>query len=143
MSAEPKPDQEELDVFKTKLVTTDKGETIKFSMDNLPSVDDLPSLPPLRGSMDVDLAVNAEGRVYLFYDGQIAEDTEYALYSIDDSSLTLVSKSGRVQDIGMTVHKPMRKYMRNGDSIYVIEMIDGKTPGKIINIPMIIHDIGL
>jgi hypothetical protein len=115
----------------------------KFSLDNLPSVDELPVLQGLRKSMDVDLAVNAEGHVYLFYDGKIAEDTEYALYSIDDSSLTLVSYAGRVQDIGMTVHKPMRKYMRGGDHIYVIEMIGGKTPGKIIKIPMIIHEIGL
>lgn len=130
------PDKE-IDVFAVK------DEPKKLSMDHLPSVDELPVIPPLRKSMDVDLAVNAEGRVYIFYDGKIAEDTEYAVYSIDDSSLTLVSKTGRVQDIGMTVHKPMRKYMRKGESIYVIEMIDGKTPGKIINIPMIIHDIGL
>lgn len=137
------PDRErdvELDVFKPK---ENKDEPQNFSLDHLPSVEDLPVLPHLRKSMDVDLAVNAEGRVYLFYDGKIAEDTEYALYSIDDSSLTLISKTGRVQDIGMTVHKPMRKYMRSGDSIYVIEMIGGKTPGKIINIPMIIHDIGI
>jgi hypothetical protein len=128
---------QEIDVFKPK------DEPQKLSLDHLPSVDELPVLPHLKKSMDVDLAVNANGRVSLFYDGKIAEDTEYALYSIDDSSLTLVSKNGRIQEIGMTVHKPMRKYMRSGDSIYVIEMIGGKTPGKIINIPMIIHEIGL
>ena len=128
--------EKEIDVFVTK------DEPVKPSLDHLPSVDDLPVLPALRKSMDVDLAVNANGRVYLFYDGKIAEDTEYALYSMDDSSLTLVSKGGRLQDIGMTVHKPMRKYMRGGDSIYVVEMIGGTTPGKIINIPMIVHDIG-
>lgn len=115
----------------------------KLSMNHLPPVDELPVLPQLGKSMNVDLAVNADGRVYLFYDGKIAEDTEYALYSIDDSSLTLISNTGRVQDIGMIVHKPMRKYMRGGDNIYVIEMIDGTTPGKIVNIPMIIHEIGL
>jgi len=110
--------------------------------DHLPSVDELPVLPAMRKSMDVDLAVNANGRVYIFYDGKIAEDTEYALYSIDDASLQLVSIAGRIQDIGMTVQKPMRKYMRKGDMIYIIEMKDGK-PGHIIHIPMIIHDIGL
>lgn len=110
--------------------------------DHLPSVDELPVLSPMRKSMDVDLAVNADGRVYIFYDGKIAEDTEYALYSIDDSSLTLVAHNGRIQDIGMTVQKPMRKYMRKGDMIYIIEMKD-RNPGKIIHIPMIIHDIGL
>ncbi|HAJ90514.1 MAG TPA: hypothetical protein DCM27_05825 [Rhodospirillaceae bacterium] len=127
------PDQE-IDVLKAT-------NEAKLLMDHLPSVDELPVLPHLRQSMDVDLAVNADGRVYLFYDGQIAEDTDYALYSIDDSSLTLVSSTGRIQDIGMTVHKPMRKYMRTGESIFVIEMNNG-TPGKIVNIPMIIHEIG-
>lgn len=130
------PDKEiEIDVFKAK------DEPKKISLDDLPSVDELPMLPGLRTSMDVDLAVNAEGRVYLFYDGKIAEDTEYALYSIDDSSLTLVSMNGRIQDIGMTVHKPMRKYMRNGEHIYIIEMQDGN-PGQIIKVPMLIHEIG-
>ncbi len=113
-----------------------------LSMDNLPSVDDLPILPEMRKLMDVDLAVNAEGRVYIFHDGKIAEDTEYVLYSIDDASLHLVSHCGRQQNIGMVVHKPMRKYMRGADNIYIIEMKDGQ-PGKIINIPMVIHDIGL
>lgn len=114
----------------------------KFTMDYLPSVDDMPVLPGLRKFMDVDLAVNADGRVYIFYDGKIAEDTEYVLYSIDDASLHLVSTKGRIQDIGMTVHKPMRKYMRGADNIYIIEMKDGAV-GTIINIPMIIHEIGL
>lgn len=128
---------EEIDIFKPK------DEPKKLSLGNLPSVDELPVLPNLTKSMDVDLAVNADGRVFLFYDGKIGDDTEYALYSIDDSSLTLINNEGYVQDIGLTVHKPMRKYMRNGDSLYVIEMIGGKTAGKIINIPMIIHEIGL
>ena len=127
--------QPEIDVF-----AVSKEKII--SLDNLPTVESLPVLPALRKMMDVDLAVNAEGRVYIFYDGQIPEEIEYALYSIDDSSLTLVSKEGRAQDIGMIVHKPMRKYMRKGETIYVIEMVDGKTPGRIMNIPMIIHEIG-
>lgn len=114
----------------------------KFTMDHLPSVEDMPVLPGLRKLMDVDLAVNADGRVYIFYDGKIAEDTEYVLYSIDDASLHLVSANGRIQDIGMTVHKPMRKYMRGTDNIYIIEMKDSAV-GNIINIPMIIHDIGI
>ena len=113
----------------------------KFTMDYLPSVEEMPVLPGMRKLMDVDLAVNADGRVYIFYDGKISEDTEYVLYSIDDSSLHLVSGNGRIQDIGMTVHKPMRKYMRGADNIYIIEMKDGVI-GSIINIPMIIHEIG-
>jgi hypothetical protein len=113
----------------------------KFTMNELPSVEEMPVLPGMRKLMDVDLAVNADGRVYLFYDGKISEDTEYVLYSIDDSSLHLVSKNGRIQDIGMTVHKPMRKYMRGADNIYIFEMKDGAV-ANITNIPMIIHEIG-
>jgi hypothetical protein len=124
-------------------VLAPKVEAIKPLIgDALPSVEEMPVLPGLRKLMDVDLAVNADGRVYIFYDGVIAEDTEYVLYSIDDSSLHLVSLNGRIQDIGMTVHKPMRKYMRGADNIYVIEVKEGSV-GNIINIPMVIHDIGI
>lgn len=118
--------EQDIDVLATK-------NEPKFSMDHLPSVDDVPVLPGLRKLMDVDLAVNADGRVYIFYDGKIVEDTEYVLYSIDDASLHLVSANGRIQDIGMTVHKPMRKYMRGADNIYIIEMRNG-TVANIINI---------
>jgi len=116
--------------------------TAEISLDSLPSVDAMPTLPPMRNFMDVDLAVSAEGRVYILYDGKIPENTEYVVYSIDDASLNLVSYNGRQQDIGMTVHKPMRKYMRGADKIFIIEMKDSQ-PGRIIKIPMIIHDIGI
>lgn len=114
----------------------------ELSFDHLPNVEAFPVMPDMRQAMDVDLVVNAEGRVYIFYDGEISEETEYVLYSIDDSTLNLVSHNGRIQDIGMKVHKPMRQYMRKADYIYMIAMRDGH-PDKIIHIPMIIHEIGL
>lgn len=123
----------DIDVFKTHT---------KMDLDNLPSVDVMPLLPGMRAHMDLDLAVNTKGDIFVFFDGKIAETLEYAIYSIDDAAITFVSTLGRIQDIGMTVQRPMRKYMKDSSKIHMIKM-DKTEPTGMTIIPLIVQNIGL
>lgn len=119
-----------------------EAQKLKFDLGNLPDVEKMPTLPDIRKTADLDLAVNAEGRVYVFFEGSPPEPVEYVIYSIDDSTLTFISNSGRLQDIGMTVHSPMRKYMRNAKEIHLISFKDN-IPTEVSTVPMVVHNIGL
>jgi hypothetical protein len=113
----------------------------KQQLDTLPPVFEMPVAPAMRSYMDVDLAVTAEGAIYVFFDDKIHEHPEYAIYSIDDSILYFVSELGRIQDIGMRVQKPLRKYMRGAASI-TLTKINEEGIGLQSVVPLIVQNIG-
>jgi hypothetical protein len=102
---------------------------------------EIPVIKPMRQQKDVDLAVNEKGEVFVFYDGYVGEDIEYAVYSIDDSCLYFVTYVGRTQDIGMTIHEPMRRLMEESQIIYIVEM-PNKIVGNSVRLPLIVQNIG-
>lgn len=97
----------------------------RVDFSQLPSVEEMPVLPAMRQIMDVDLAVNEKGYVMLFHDSLDIAQAEYIIYDIDDAQLYLVDYSGRVQDIGMPVHEPMRPHLEKIGTIYLIHMHEG------------------
>lgn len=92
----------------------------------LPPVEDLPVLPDLRKGMDADLAATEDGRVFVFYAKPMAEDTDYVIYDLDNNRLQFIGTTGRIQDIGMKVHEPMREYMQHGKTIYLVQVENGQ-----------------
>ena len=97
----------------------------RVDFSQLPSVEEMPVLPAMRQIMDVDLAVNEKGYVMLFHDSLDIAQAEYIIYDIDDAQLYLVDYSGRVQDIGMPVHEPMRPHLEKVGTIHLIHMHEG------------------
>jgi hypothetical protein len=98
----------------------------KPDFSNLPPVESMPVLPPMRHIMDVDLAVNNRGYVMVFHDSTDVANAEYMIYDIDDAILYAVDDAGRLQDIGMPVQAPMRPHLKKAEEIHLIHMQDSK-----------------
>lgn len=107
----------------------------------LPPVDELPVLPPLRDGMDVDLAANDKGDLFVFHEKSFSETVDYVLYDLDNDRLLFIGEEGRMQDIGMTIHPPMREKMQNSTHVYIVHVDNGK-PGQVLDVPLMIQNYG-
>ncbi len=127
MSDQPEPDFDPLAPKKT------------LDLQNLPSVEELPVLPDMRSGMDVDLAVNADGKLYVFHEKPNPEEIEYVIYDIHGSRLVFIGKNGRIQDISMAVQDAMRTHMKKAENICLVQIKDGQ-PYQTHNVPFVIEN---
>lgn len=114
----------------------------KIDLSTLLPVEDMPVLPDLKGDMDVDLVVKEDGKLYVFHERPLPEQVQWAEYDVDDAALFFVGPEGRIQNLGMTVHKPMRPYMKKAVSLYMVE-VGEKGAKNIYRLPMAVRDTGL
>lgn len=105
---------------------------------------DAPVLPSIvSGNRDAELVVNGEGKAMVLYNQPLPETIEWVEYDIDLAMLTFVTYSGKVQGLGMKVHKPFRKYLSKAKEIVLIYMEDAERPREIYPAKMIVRHIGL
>jgi hypothetical protein len=93
--------------------------------------DDLPVHPALTKTMNVDLIVNKNAQVWLAHDQPFPAPLQWAEYDVDLGRLSIVTNGGVVQDLGIPIHKPMRKYLRQAKLLDTVLVKDKK-----------IHDFG-
>ncbi|QQG36457.1 MAG: hypothetical protein HYS17_01300 [Micavibrio aeruginosavorus] len=74
--------------------------------------------------MKVDLAISPESDVWMAHDQPLPEVLKWIEYDLDLETLTLVSVSGKIQDFGMKVPSPMKKYLRKAKHIYAIHQAE-------------------
>ncbi len=104
---------------------------------------DAPVLPPLATQMGVELVVKDDGSTMLLHDKRMPEPVHWVDYDLDLDTLTFVSWKGKIFNLGMKVQPSFRKYMRKGQSMYIVYMEDGKTAKAVDTVPLIVRKIGL
>ncbi len=104
---------------------------------------DAPVLPPLASQMGVELVVKDDGSTMLLHDKRMLEPVHWVDYDLDLDTLTFVTWKGKIFGLGMKVQPNFRKYMRQGNSMYIVYMADGKKPQAVDTVPLIVRRIGL
>ena len=95
------------DVFKSGTVDTKKYKG-------------LPVDPPLASLMAVDIVINEKGKVWIMHEYPLARRLMWIEYDMDLNKLTLITKDGIVQDIGMPIKPLVSKYLRKVTSVSVL-----------------------
>ncbi|OIN87222.1 MAG: hypothetical protein AUJ12_02885 [Alphaproteobacteria bacterium CG1_02_46_17] len=103
-----------------------------------------PVLPSIvSGGRDAELMVNADGDAAVLYNQLLPEEIDWVEYDMDLALLTFVTYSGKVQGLGMKIHKPFRKYLSKAGEVMLIYMEDSKIPKDMYSAKLIIRNIGL
>jgi len=102
---------------------------------------DAPVLTPLAQKMAVDLVINPDSKVWLLHDQRFQDIVMWAEYDVDSASLILVMRDGKMQDLGMKIHAPMRKYLRAARQLYTMRVDNGKIADTYI-LPLLVRETG-
>ncbi|MDD3020323.1 MAG: hypothetical protein PHX61_04990 [Alphaproteobacteria bacterium] len=103
-----------------------------------------PVLPSIvSGGRDAELMVNADGDAAVLYNQPLPEEIDWVEYDMDLALLTFVTYGGKVQGLGMKIHKPFRKYLSKAKEIMLIYMEDAKIPRDIYTAKLVVRNIGL
>lgn len=102
-----------------------------------------PVLPPLVPAMGVEIVVKDDGSTMILHDKPMPEPVHWVDYDLDLDLLTFVSWKGKIFNLGMKVQPNFRKYMRKGQSLYIVYMEGGKTAKSVDTVPLIVRQIGL
>lgn len=106
--------------------------------------DNAPVLPSIvSGGRDAELVVNADGLAMILYSRPLPEAIEWVEYDIDLAILTFVTYEGKVQGLGMKVHKPFRKYLSRAREIVMIHMENGERPKEIYPAKLVVRFTGI
>lgn len=100
-----------------------------------------PVLTPLAQKMAVDLVINPDSKVWLLHDQRFEDLVMWAEYDVDSASLILVMGDGKMQDLGMKIHAPMRKYLRAARQLYTMRIDNGKIADTYI-LPLLVRETG-
>ncbi len=128
---------DEIDVLSAAKQRSSKGEKYVIP-ENAPV---LPSI--VSGGRDAELIVNADGNAAVLYNQPLPEEIDWVEYDMDLALLTFVTYSGKIQGLGMTIHKPFRKYLSKAGEIMLIYMEDSKIPKDMYPAKLVVRNIGL
>jgi hypothetical protein len=123
---------DELDVFQQKREDTQ----YRISAD-------APVLPSLASTCECELVVKDDGTAMVLFTKLPEEDIHWVEYDMDLALLTFVTWSGKIFGLGMTVHKPFRKYLSQADELYMVYMENGTQPRCITSAKLVVRNIGL
>lgn len=79
-----------------------------------------PVMHPLKKKMNFDLLISPDSDVWLVMDQPLSEIMKWLEYDPDLDTLCLVSASGRIQDLGMKIPAPMKKYLRAATEVALV-----------------------
>lgn len=100
---------------------------------------DLPVHKPLASTMNVDLMVNEDSKLWVIHDKPFPDILIWAEYDADMASLSLIAKDGKIIDLGMKIHQPLRKYMLSARQLFTMRMQDGKIDDCYV-LPLIVRE---
>ena len=98
-------------------------------------------LPSLAETMNVTLVANSEAKLWLIHDRHFTDLVMWAEYDVDASSLTLILRNGRIQPLGITIHPPARKIMRQTRQLFTMLLKDEKVHDSYI-LPLLVRETG-
>ena len=90
--------------------------------------------------LDVEIAVDAQGRVVVFHDKEFMRPIDWYEYDITTYNLNFILDDGQIRNIGMALAPEISKHMQNSHQILTVHINDetGEADeGRYI--PVIIH----
>lgn len=102
---------------------------------------DMPVLPSLCATMNVDLVVNPNADVWLIHDRPFPLGLIWAEYDVDTASLYLVARDGKIIDFGMKIFPETRKFMRNARQLFTLRMTNGQIDDS-YTLPLLVRETG-
>lgn len=120
-----------------------KDSPADFDLDVLgaraPAAADSPVHVPMTDRMNVDLMINRDSRVWLAHDRPFPGILQWVEYDVDAQSLVFVTSDGKTQDLGLTIHPPLRKYLRLATTIDTILYRDKKIQ-DFYSVPLVVRE---
>jgi len=127
---------DEVDVLSArKRAEEDKKFVIPAGAPVLPSI--------VSGDRDAELVINADGLAMVLYNKPLPEKIEWVEYDMDLAILTFVTYEGKVQGLGMKVHKPFRKYLSKTKEIVLIYMENAEKPREIYPAKLVVRFVDI
>lgn len=102
------------------IITTGTARASSFVDDG--AADEIPVFRPLATTMNVDLVMNPDSKVWILHDKPFPDILMWVEYDIDAATLTLVYRNGKVQELGIKIHAPMRKYLRSARQLFTMRL---------------------
>lgn len=103
-----------------------------------------PVLPSIvSNGRDAELVVNADGMAMVLYNKPLEEAIHWVEYDIDLAMLTFVTREGKVQGLGMKVHKPFRKYLSKAEQVLLIYMENAEQAKEIYPAKLVVRHVGI
>ncbi len=87
---------------------------------------DHPLQKPMNARMDVDVAVNDKGDLFVFHTRPFPERLEWVEFDSDDNSLTFITRTGRLHGLGVKMKPEHYEYFKLESHICVIWAQDKK-----------------
>ena len=111
-------------------------------LSELKKADELPIFPDMAKSMKVDFVFNREGKVWILHDKPLPAILKWVEFDTDFENVTLVTREGKLQHVGLKVPADMAYYIEQAMEITVMLMDNGKVKDFAI-VPMITRNIAL
>lgn len=105
------------------------------------TVDEIPVFRPLAATMNVDLVMNPDSKVWILHDKPFPDILMWVEYDIDAATLTLVYRNGKVQELGIKIHAPMRKYLRSARQLFTMRL-EGEQIADTYVRPLLVRETG-
>lgn len=103
--------------------------------------DEIPVFRPLAATMNVDLVMNPDSKVWILHDKPFPDILMWVEYDIDAATLTLVYRNGKIQELGMKIHAPMRKYLRSARQLFTMRLEGEQIVDTYIR-PLLVRETG-
>ncbi|GEM_PF-1072029 len=103
--------------------------------------DEIPVFRPLAATMNVDLVMNPDSKVWILHDKPFPDILMWVEYDIDAATLTLVYRNGKIQDLGIKIHAPMRKYLRSARQLFTMRLEGEQIVDTYIR-PLLVRETG-
>lgn len=94
--------------------------------ENAPEIPaDFPVLPAAAPQMNIDVVVNRDHKVWVLHDRPFPDYLEWIEFDAATGAMTFIAAGGKLQDLGMTIHPPMDKYVKEAKEVCVMMIRDG------------------
>jgi hypothetical protein len=105
------------------------------------ATEEIPVFRPLASMMKVDLVMNPDSKVWILHDKPFPDILMWAEYDIDSASLTLVYRNGKIQELGLKIHAPMRKYLRSARQLFTMRLEGDQIVDTYVR-PLLVRETG-
>ena len=101
---------------------------------------DIPVHRDLRKEMLAELVVNEKGEIWILHDKQLPGILLWVEFDTIDDSITLCMEDGKIQKLGITVNRQMKKSVMKARKVYTM-LTDGKTIQDMYLVPIVVRKV--
>lgn len=103
------------EIFKEDFVFEDRAELAKR-----------PLWPDAAATMNIDVVVNKDSSIWVFHDQHFPEYLEWVEFDEERREMTFVTAKGKIQNLGLTLHPPMDRYVAQAKQVCVVLVKDNE-----------------